>query len=170
MFYAIGNIGDSKKTDKSRLTDPSDKYECIVEIMDVELPLSDFPRGSAAISALEAEKFDEKGTYGWRYIWEDGTDEENEEVFNYCKQKWIDFYKFVVNSTDEEFYANLKDYFVMDSALFYYLFTTRYTMVDNRAKNLFLHYGKTGELDAQGNPIRKWDLSFDYDNDFKWSL
>ena len=43
MFYAIGNIGDSKKSDASRLTDMNDKYECCIEIMDVELPLSDFP-------------------------------------------------------------------------------------------------------------------------------
>ena len=164
-FYAIGNIGDSKKTDDTRLTDPDDRYECVVEIMDVELALSDFPVGDEAISILEADNFDEKGTYGWRYIWEDGTDEENAEVAAYCKQKWIDFYKFVVNSTDEEFKNHLGDYFVLDSALYYYLFTTRYTMVDNRAKNSFWHYGKTGEVDSDGNPIRKWDLSFDYDND-----
>lgn len=164
-FYAIGNIGDSKKTDKTRLTDPADKYECINEIVDVELPLSDFPTGEEAIRIVEAEKFDKSGTYEWRYLWEDGTDEENAEVAEYCKQKWIDFYKFVVNSSDEEFKAHLGDYFVIDSALYYYLFTTRYTMVDNRAKNSFWHYGKTGEVDTEGNPIRKWDLAFDYDND-----
>lgn len=164
-FYAIGNIGDSKKTDKTRLTDPKDRYECVNEIVDVELPLSDFPSGDEAIAIVEAEKFDKSGTYEWRYIWEDGTDEENAEVAEYCKQKWIDFYKFVVNSSDEEFKAHLGDYFVLDSALYYYLFTTRYTMVDNRAKNSFWHYGKTGEVDSDGNPIRKWDLAFDYDND-----
>ena len=164
-FYAIGNIGDSKKTDSSRLTDPNDRYECCVEIMDVELRHSDFPTDSNAIADLEADNFDEKGTYGFRYIWEDGTDEENAEVFNYCKQKWIDFYRFVITSTDEQFKANLKDYVALDSVLYYYLFTTRYTMVDNRAKNLFFHYGKTNEVDTQGNPIRKWDLSWDYDND-----
>lgn len=158
-FYAIGNIGDSKKTDKTRLTDPDDKYECINEIVDVELPLSAFPSGEEAIAILEAEKFDKSGTYEWRYIWEDGTDDENAEVAEYCKQRWIDFYKFVVNSTDEEFKANLGDYFVLDSALYYYLFTTRYTMVDNRAKNSFWHYGKC----ADGK--YRWDLSFDYDND-----
>lgn len=165
MFYAIGNIGDSKKSDTTRLTDPNDKYECCIEIMDVELRHSDFPTDENAIADLEADKFDESGTYGFRYIWEDGTDEENLEVFDYCKQKWIEFYEFVITSTDEEFKAGLGDYFVLDSALYYYLFINRYTMCDNFAKNSFWHYGKTGEVDADGNPIRKFDLSWDYDND-----
>ena len=164
-FYSLGNIGDSKKTDRSRLTDPNDRYECIVEIMDVELPLSAFPKGDEAIAILEADNFDEKGTYGFRYIWEDGTDEENAEVFDYCKQKWIDFYKFVVNSTDEEFRNHLGDYMVVDSAIFYMLYTTRYTLADNLAKNSFWHYGWTGEYDEDGNKIRKWDLAFAYDMD-----
>lgn len=171
-FYAIGNIGDSKKTDKTRLTDPDDRYECINEIIDVKYPLSDFPMGDEAIAIVEAEKFDKSGTYEWRYIWEDGTDEENAEVFEYCKQRWIEFYKKVIEPldySDEEavnkYKQELADYVVLDSVLYYYLFTTRYTMVDNRAKNTFWHYGKTGEVDSEGNPIRKWDLAFDYDND-----
>lgn len=164
-FYAIGNIGDSKKTDDTRLTDPDDKYEFCVEIMDVEFPNSDFPSGEEALANLEADPFDESMTYGLRYIWEDGTDDENAEVLEYVKTKWKEFYKFVVNSTDEEFYSNLGDYFVVDSALYYYLFTTRYLMIDNRAKNTFWHYGKTGEVDSDGNPIRKFDLCWDYDND-----
>lgn len=210
-FYAIGNIGDSKKTDNTRATDPDDKYECCVEIMDVGLALSDFPQdtminamaydtktgeytwakdenlgilyekqedGSYVLTSdtsvnlektyyvdiLEHDDFSEDYTYGWRYLWEDGTDEENEEVFNYCKQKWIDFYRFVTTSSDEEFKANLKDYFVVDSALYYYLFTTRYCMVDNRAKNTFWHYGKA----ADGT--YKFDLCWDYDNDTSLGL
>ena len=214
-FYAIGNIGDSKKTDKTRLTDPSDKYECCVEIMDVELPLSDFPKNTMMnamgykvdettqekiytwakdenlgilyelidgeyvltqditvdlnktyyVDILEHDDFSEDFTYGWRYIYKDGTDEENAEVFDYCKQKWIELYRFITTSTDAEFKANFGNYFVLDSALYNYLFTTRYTMVDNRAKNSFWHYGKTGEIDTGGNPIRKWDLNWGYDMD-----
>jgi hypothetical protein len=215
-FYAIGNIGDSKKTDNTRATDPDDRYECCVEIMDVGLPLSDFPADTMIdamgysvdekdstikhytwakdenlgilyekqedgtyvltsdtsvnlektyyVDILEHDDFSEDYTYGWRYLWEDGTDEENEEVFNHCKQKWIDFYRFVTTSSDEEFKANLKDYFVVDSALYYYLFTTRYCMVDNRAKNTFWHYGKA----ADG--IYKFDLCWDYDNDTSLGL
>ena len=210
-FYALGNIGDSKKTDSSRLTDPSDPYECCVEIMDVELPLSDFPKDTMMnamgykvdeatsekiytwakdenlgilyelidgeyvlttdttvdltktyyVDILEHDDFSEDYTYGWRYI----SDEDNAEVVDYCHQRWNEFYRFVTNSTDEEFKAGLGDYFVVDSALYYYLFTTRYTMVDNRCKNTFWHYGWTGEYDEDGNKIRKFDLSWDYDND-----
>ena len=169
-FYSIGNIGDSKKTDKSRLVDPSDKYEFINEICDVELPLSDWPNTPEAFAALEAEKFDKSGSYEWRYIWDKGTAEQNAEVFDFCKQKWIDMYRFVVESSDEDFKAHLGDYFVLDSVLYYYLFTTRYCMIDNRAKNSFWHYGKTGEVDAQGNPVRKFDLAMAYDCDSSMSL
>lgn len=214
-FYAIGNIGDSKKTDDTRLTDMSDKYECCVEIMDVELPLSDFPVDTMYnamgykedetthekiyiwaknenlgilyekidgeyvltqdtevdltktyyVDILEHDDFSEDFTYGWRYLYEGDDEEENAEVFNYCKQKWIELYRFITTSTDEEFRNHIGDYVAIDSILYYYLFTTRYCMVDNRSKNLFFHYGKTGEVDSEGNPIRKWDLTWDYDND-----
>lgn len=214
-FYAIGNIGDSKKTDDTRLTDMDDKYECCVEIMDVELPLSDFPTDTMMnamgykvdekteekiytwakdenlgilyekidgeytltqdtsvdlnktyyVDILEHDDFSEDYTYGWRYLYEGDDKEENAEVAEFCHQKWNEFYRFVTTSSDEDFKAHLSDYFVVDSALYYYLFTTRYCMVDNRAKNSFWHYGKTGEVDAEGNPIRKWDLCWDYDND-----
>lgn len=194
-FYAIGNIGDSKKTDSTRLTDPSDPYECILEVMDNTLPNSTMPTGvvdddgmpvypilpsqwapgNPAYDSLYADKFDEKegkdkdngldDTYGWRYIYEDGTDEENAQHRAYVENAWRDFYTFVVTSTDEEFKAHLGDYCVLDSVLFFYLFTLRYTMTDNHAKNSFWHYGKSNDLDSDGNNIRKWDLSFDYDND-----
>lgn len=216
MFYAIGNIGDSKKTDKTRKTDIDDKYECCVEIMDVELPLSDFPVNTMYnamgytvdekteekiytwakdenlgilyelidgeyvltedtsvdlnktyyVDILEHDDFSEDFTYGWRYIYEGDDDAENAEVFDYCKQKWIEFYRFVTTSSDEEFKAHLGDYFVIDSALYYYLFTTRYCLADNRSKNSFWHYGKTGEIGSDGTPIRKWNLAWGYDMDF----
>ena len=160
-FYAIGNVGDSKKTDKTRLNDPADPLECIVEIMDNTLQNSTFPSGEEALANLEADSFDESMTYGWRYSYNDS----DPAVTQPCIDAWKGFYKFVVNSTDEEFKNNLGNYFVVDSALYFYLFTTRYTMIDNRAKNTFWHYGKTGEIDSEGNSIRKWDLCFNYDND-----
>lgn len=154
-FYAIGNVGDSKKTDKTRLNDPTDPLECIVEIMDNTFPNSTFPGDEEGLANLELDKFDEKMTYGWRYSYND----EDPEVTGPCIEAWKNFYKFVVNSTDEEFKANLGNYFVVDSALYFYLFTTRYTMIDNRAKNTFWHYGKCDD------DVYRWDLCFDYDND-----
>ena len=215
-FYAIGNIGDSKKSDSSRLNDKNDPYEFCLEIMDVELPLSDFPRDTMMnamgtyedettheiiyiwakdenlgilhelingeyvltqdttvdynktyyVDILEHDDFSEDYTYGWRYI----SNKKDPAVVNYCHQKWIEFYRFVTTSTDEEFKAHIGDYMVLDSALYYYLFTTRYTMADNRAKNSFWHYGKTGEVDADGNPIRKFDLTWLYDADTSLGL
>lgn len=154
-FYSIGNIGDSKKTDDTRLVDPSDRYEFINEICDVDLPLSEWGNTPEALEALENEKFDKSGTYEWRYIWEDGTDEENSNVFDFCKSAWINMYKFVVQSSDEEFKSNFEEYFVKDSMLYYYLFTERYCMADNRCKNLFFHFGKTGKYHAISNPIKE---------------
>lgn len=209
-FYAIGNIGDSKKTDNTRLTDPTDKYECCIEVMDIELPLSAFPTDTMInamgyteddtgrktytwatdenldilyelkdreykltedktidlnktyyVDILEHDDFSEDYTYGWRYI----SDKNDTEVVNYCKQKWIEAYRFLTTASNEDFKAKFNDYFVQDTILYFYLFTLRYTMVDNRAKNLFFHYGKTGETDAHGEPIRRWDLAWGYDFD-----
>ena len=204
-YYALGNVGDSKKTDSSRVNDKNDPKECIIEIMDYNLPLSEFPTGSDGICPVEDWKegntaydnlyadyeykdgeFSSFGntSYEFRYEMKGITDEQREANIN----AWREFYKFVVTSTDEEFYANLKKYFVVDSALYYYLFTERYTMVDNRAKNNFYHYGKAyftteeaaafaeefgNEIDtkyidneqATFNNGYRWDLTFDYDND-----
>ena len=135
------------------------------------------------IDILEQDNFNEDYTYGWRYI----SDDEDPDVLDTCKQAWIDFYRFVTTATDDEFKQHFDKYFVKDSALFYYLFTTRYCMVDNRAKNTFWHYGKTGGFydnaieikNSDGNilftatagePIRKWDLCWDYDNDTSLGL
>ena len=160
-FYAIGNIGDSKKTDDTRVNDKNDVKEHVVEIMDVDVDLAEFPtgiagneicpetswkEGNAAYEILYSPyklkdgKFKSFGneSYEFRYEKKGITEEEREANID----AWRKFYKFVVTSSNEDFYQNLKHYFVVDSALYFYLFTERYTMVDNRAKNSFWHYGK----------------------------
>lgn len=104
------------------------------------------------IDILENDDFSENFTYGWRYLWENGTNKQNEEVFNKCKQKWIEFYRFAsrdltTNGVEDSskvaaWKSEFSDWFIVDAALYYYLYTLRYTMVDNRGKNSFYHWAK----------------------------
>lgn len=201
-FYAIGNVGDSKKTDDTRVNDKNDPKECIVEITDYNVPLAEFPTGNGKDRCLpenwkegniaydylyapykyKENKFKSFGTesYEFRYEMKGITEEQREANIN----AWRDMYKFVVTSDETEFYNKLKEYFVVNSVLYYYLFTERYTMVDNRAKNSFWHYGKvyitseealtlgdraaafiTDNEQAAINDGYRWDLSFGYDFD-----
>ena len=54
-----------------------------------------------------------------------------------------------------KFKNEVSDYFVKDSLLYHYLFTERHLMIDNRAKNTFIHT----------EDGLHWDYVFDYDND-----
>ena len=183
-FYAIGNVGDSKKTDYTRVADPTDPKEFVVEIMDNTLPNSTFSGTGEALAALDADTFNEKGTYGFRYEMSGITDEQH----NANIQTWRDFYRFVALSTGEEFKAGLKNWFIVDSALYMYLFTERYTMIDNRAKNTFYHWSKVyisqEEAEALGEDAKYYTIDdemasvnngyrfdfWDYDNDKIMSL
>ena len=204
-FYALGNVGDSKKSDDTRVNNKKDPKEHVVEIMDADVDLAKFPTGMDDNSVCPVDEWCAGNTaydilYSTDYVYEDGefvsfgnesyefryemkdiTKEQREENIN----AWRNLYTFIVTSTDEEFYANLKNYFVVDSALYYYLFTERYTMVDNRAKNSFWHYGKVyisneeaatlGETEASYyiiddemaaiNDGYRYDLTFNYDDD-----
>ena len=244
-YYGLGNIGDSKKTDNTRMNDPNDVNEFVVEIMDNNLPNSKFQSGTydekgysitgakiaeewqtykndtyemdgkytvvvntekskylidenlpilyelidgeyvltsdetidstktyyeknypnAAYSGLYKDKYcydmESKETElesGWgisfecRYEHDDSDHEEHKRI-------WNEFYEFIIFSSDTEFYNNLHNYCVLNSVMYYYLFTLRYTMIDNRAKNSFFHYGK-----CEDGKYR-WDLTMDYDND-----
>lgn len=54
-----------------------------------------------------------------------------------------------------KFTNQFDDYFIKQSALYYYIFTERHSMVDSRAKNLF----------PQTDDGIHWHFSIDYDND-----
>lgn len=159
-YYALGNIGDDKKTDKTRANDPKDVKEFTIEIADNTLPCSEFPSGedtypiakenwtvgNTAYDNIWVTANDEEGefktfgngTYEFRYEAKGITDEQRMANI----QAWCDFYGWVVTATDEEFVNELGNWFIEDAALYFYLFTERYTMTDNRAKNVFLHYSK----------------------------
>jgi hypothetical protein len=75
-------------------------------------------------------------------------------------EKYNDLLSLRVGTAPDNWDELFEEHFVLESAIFFALFTERYTMVDNRAKNSFWHFGKCND---QGD--RKWDLCFDYDND-----
>lgn len=72
----------------------------------------------------------------------------NEEV-------WRAFYRWVITSTDEEFVNELDEWCVRSAVEFFYAFTHMYTMMDNRAKNTFWHFAKTGEYRQVSKPVKE---------------
>lgn len=152
IINAMGYKTDNNTGEKIYTWATDDNLDILYELVDGEYVLTkdtsvDYTK-TYYVDALVNDDFSEDYTYGWRYI----LDDENADIVNSCKQKWIEFYKFVTRdlTTDgvedktkvaawkEEF----SNWFIFDAAMYYYLYTLRYTMVDNRAKNLFLHWGK----------------------------
>ena len=62
----------------------------------------------------------------------------------------------------DKFKTEYTNYFEKQSLLFHYLFTERFTMIDNRAKNTFIHTNGNPNEGKEGNV---WDYCFNYDND-----
>lgn len=165
-FYALGNIGDSKDTDQTRTNDPDDHNEFVVEIRDNTFPNSTFPTGvtdsegkqvfpilesqwKAGNTAYDSLHNDWDATFEFRYLHPNTTDAEeaaNIAIFN-------EMYKWMITSSDEEFVSELGNWFIVDAALYMYLFTERYTMLDNRAKNTFWHWGKVYISDAEATAM-----------------
>ena len=127
------------------------------------------------IDSLKYDDYAGDFTYEFRYI------KDNDEALNKAKNVWKNFYAFVVQDVwkrdsageiifeidettglerkqlDEvkaqDWKNKLKEWFISEAALYYYIYTLRYTMVDNRAKNSFWHYGKTGKIRTVSNPV-----------------
>lgn len=175
-FYAIGNIGDSKKTDQTRAYDPDDTKEFVVEILDnnlanaafqtgyyldeakslIKYPIDEslWVEGNEAYDALMADDWGGDYTFEMRYEHPDAEDSQSAANI----QIWNNFYKWVITSSDDTFYNHLKDWVNVPAALYYYLFTERYTMMDNRAKNSFWHWAKMyitqAEVDAANAALK----------------
>jgi len=238
LFYALGNLGDSKKTDYTRANDPTDKNEFTVEISDntknnatfqsgvykqngvlkyetfkvvrtldkdgnlVETATSDgivgdyvYPIPSDKINdlwlkqgtiqvvnntgdaqyngnitgylnmrkwTLENEAFDGDHSFEPRYAccgdYRDGklvNDTGNGGKSQVTKNNtiWKAFVDWVVTSTDTQFVNELDQWCIKSAVEYFYAFTHMYTMMDNRAKNTFWHFGKTGEYKEISRPV-----------------
>lgn len=192
-LYAIGNLGDSKRTDDTRVNDPDDVNEFVVEIADWDRPNSSFDTGvykgnvedpaNMVYPILKSQWNTSNSKYNdlhnnW---WEDKDDNDNGKAGTYSFryehpdvddaqiakniQKWNDFYEWVITSTNEEFVNEFNHWFIEDAALYYYVFTERFTMVDNRAKNTFWHYSRVYSVPQfTGDDGYRFDF-WDYDND-----
>lgn len=145
-FYGCGNIGNSKKNSEAFGMNPENHKEFIVEVSNNVDPQCRFLSDD-----LSAEGWDGDTSFEFRYSNPDCTDEEIQAG----KDAWQALLTWVVNADAKEFVAHFEDHFVKDSLLFFYLFTERHTMVDNRAKNTFWHT----------EDLIHWDVDFDYDND-----
>lgn len=216
-FYGIGNIGDSKKTDNTRVNDPHDLAEFVVEVSDNTLPNSWFQTG-VYLDANNNHTFDPEQGVSMLYPisaveWNNANNLKRQSLYNnwddsfefrydmgtkdgetitsaeietqqaLSKQVWRDMYEFVVTSSDADFVSHFDDWFITESPLYWYLFTERYTMIDNRAKNSFWHWGKVyiteEEAEEMGDDAQYYTINntkaainngyrfdlWDYDND-----
>lgn len=145
-FYACGDFGNSKKNKNAMGMDPDNHQEFIVEIAN-----NTSDQGRWLSDDLSSESWDGNANFEFRYA--NGAC--SEEELQAGKDAWQRLLSWVVSATPETFAAQFDDYFVKDSLLFFYLFTERHTMVDNRAKNTFWHT----------EDLQHWDVCFDYDND-----
>lgn len=210
-FYALGNLGDSKKTDYTRAYDPQDMNEFTIEISDNTKNNATFQSGVFLDSAgkRQIETFntvtDKNGNVTYEsvekpssYVYPITADEWNDKNMRYAtlykegfdgdhsfepryaccgdhrdgklvnkthdtddaqlaknEDVWRAFYRWVITSTDEEFKSELDEWCVRSAVEFFYAFTSRYTMIDNRAKNTFWHFAKTGTYRKMTKPVKE---------------
>ena len=145
-FYACGDFGNSKKNSEAMGMNSSNKKECIVELANNTSDQTRFLSDD-----LTQETWDGGANFEFRYEPKGATEAEVQAL----KDSWQRVLSWVAGATPEQFVSEFEEYFIKDSILYFYLFTERFLMVDNRAKNTFFHT-RDG---------LHWDLCFDYDND-----
>ena len=65
------------------------------------------------------------------------------------------FYEWLVTSNPEQYRTEAPQWFVKNAMEFFYAYTHYYTMMDNRAKNTFWHFAKTGNYIKVSRPVKE---------------
>ena len=168
-LYAAGDLGNSKKNYEAQGLDSTNENECIVELLN---NTSDICRWKS--DDLSGELWDGDGALEFRFpenpttamktafqrvlSWVVSTDPAQATNAALPLSVTYGSTEYKVDSAEyrkAKFVNEFDDYFISDSVMFFYLFTDRHSMVDNRAKNTFWHT----------EDGLHWDLCFDYDND-----
>ena len=111
---------------------------------------------------LVEEEFDGDHSFEFRYAccgdYRDGdlindTTGKAKKQFNTNHDTVLAFYEWLVTSTDKQFEDEACEWIVPKAMEFFYAFTHYYTMMDNRAKNTFWHFAKTGEHYEVSRPV-----------------
>ena len=124
---------------------------------------------------LVKEKFDGDHSFEFRYAckgdYRDGDlindtngntdqlDEENKPItkdtiqYNLNHDVVLAFYEWLVTASPEQYLAEARQWFVPEAMEFFYAYTHYYTMMDNRAKNTFWHFAKTGRYYRVSRPV-----------------
>lgn len=212
-FYALGNIGDSKKTDYTRAYDPEDMNEFVIEISDNTKNNATFQSGvyldedgnrqiekftiteseddgdiiltpvsvdkpQSFVYPITKEEWENENNMRYWCMYNEGFDGDHsfEPRYACCgdyrdgklvndtsgrgkaqvelnNNVWRAFYRWVITSTDDEFKNELDQWCVRSAVEFFYAFTHFYTMMDNRAKNTFWHFAKTGTYREVSKPV-----------------
>ena len=106
---------------------------------------------------LMNEKFDGNHSFEMRYAccgdYRDGkkvndTTGQADAQLTKNSDVWKAFYTWLITCRDEQFVDELDLWCVRKSVAYFFAFTQYYTMIDNRAKNTFWHFAKTGIMRA----------------------
>ena len=107
---------------------------------------------------LVTEEFDGDHSFEFRYAcrgdYRDGDlineseGQDDDAQFNLNHDVMLAFYEWLITATEEQYAAEAAQWFVKPAMEFFYAFTHYYTMMDNRAKNTFWHFAKTGVRQA----------------------
>ena len=111
---------------------------------------------------LTTEDFDGDHSFEFRYAckgdYRDGdlvndTTGMGEAQYSINKDVVFAFYEWLLTADKDQFVDEADQWIVKDAMEFFYAFTHYYTMMDNRAKNTFWHFAKTGTHHRVSRPV-----------------